>query len=260
MQSPRSKSEILLFDNGAGSIKYGLLSSSGKPLEPLPFSQHSSEGSVFSSSSSEGAVDGSSCEPLAVPNCCGRLNKQVQLLVADQAEAVQNGSSLNFLRAFDRGYCVNWNTQLDVWLRVLTKIQKKPKDLSLLVVTEPLINPEPLQNEYNEVIFEELEFPSVLRCPAPWFSAYEFQYAPPEGTVDPTNCLVIDAGFSFSHSVPVVNGKIVAAGVRRVDIGGKVKKAMLVFLKMISVCDRMSFRPRNISIQPIPTSHVHDPT
>jgi actin-related protein 6 len=33
--------------------------------------------------------------------------------------------------------------------------------------------------------------------------------------------LVVDAGFSFTHIVPVVRGAVASAGVRRIDVGGK---------------------------------------
>jgi actin-related protein 6 len=33
--------------------------------------------------------------------------------------------------------------------------------------------------------------------------------------------LVVDSGFSFTHVVPVFRGRIIPAGVRRIDVGGK---------------------------------------
>lgn len=37
----------------------------------------------------------------------------------------------------------------------------------------------------------------------------------------PECVLVVDSGFSFTHVVPVFRGRIVSAGVRRIDVGGK---------------------------------------
>lgn len=32
---------------------------------------------------------------------------------------------------------------------------------------------------------------------------------------------MVDAGFSFTHAVPVFDWRVLAAGVRRIDLGGK---------------------------------------
>lgn len=32
---------------------------------------------------------------------------------------------------------------------------------------------------------------------------------------------MVDAGFSFTHAVPVFDWRMLAAGVRRIDVGGK---------------------------------------
>ena len=39
---------------------------------------------------------------------------------------------------------------------------------------------------------------------------------------DPSCCVVVDSGFSFSHIVPICNHRAIAEGIVRVDVGGKV--------------------------------------
>lgn len=159
-----------------------------------------------------------------IPNCCGRMNKQVQLLIADQVNAVSTGSSLNFIRPFDRGYLVNWGSEVDIWKRILDKASCQIDTVDCLIMTEPILNPIEFQNDYNEMIFEEFNFNSYIRRPAPWFSAYESTFSSPSISSDSKSSsygIIIDAGFSFSHSVPYCDGKILSKGIRRVDIGGK---------------------------------------
>lgn len=58
-------------------------------------------------------------------------------------------------------------------------------------------------------------------------------------TFETSSCqLVVDAGFSFTHVVPVVDGRVVARGVKRVNVGGKL---LTNYLKEI-----VSFRQWNV--------------
>ena len=46
-------------------------------------------------------------------------NKPKQWLVADELEQVNNTANLTYTRPFDRGYLTNWQSELQVWRRVL---------------------------------------------------------------------------------------------------------------------------------------------
>lgn len=48
------------------------------------------------------------------------------------------------------------------------------------------------------------------------------QYAASRDLPQPRCAIVIDMGFSFTHIIPYVKGERVKAGIRRIDIGGKV--------------------------------------
>jgi len=120
------------------------------------------------------------------------------------------------------------------------------------VLTEAPFVPVALQNEMNEVLFEDFRFDSCLRRPAAWFSAYEFTEAQidallaaeaaaaalavggvamgsssssastsADGVPVGSGCTVIDSGFSCTHVLPFVNGKCLKRGVKRVNVGGK---------------------------------------
>src|SRR5690349_4958307 len=108
----------IILDNGAGKLKFGLAN------DP---------------------------EPKVVTNAAAKVNKTMQYLIADQIDDFKNGSLLSFNRPFDRGYLNNWQSEIEVWNQVLlTQMKIKPSDDSL-IMTEPLLVPETLQNDNNEV-------------------------------------------------------------------------------------------------------------
>jgi len=218
----------VILDNGAGRIKYGA--------------------SVFGQ---DAELKGS------IPNTMAKANKQMQVLIGDQMEEVHDKASLKYTRPFERGYMTNPHCQIEIWKRVFETPAMlggvaQPESTSLLI-TEPPFAPEPIQNDLNEVVFEEFGFQEYMRRPAAWFSAYEFDKtrAPPPrpaaaaAAISPRRggaaavaatasatpissalltqncCTIIDTGFSFSHVFPFIDGKCKKTAVKRVNVGGK---------------------------------------
>ena len=202
-------SSIVVLDNGAGKLKAGLFGGSQTTMQI----KHS--------------------------NCTARVAKQMNVagLTADEVDSYLNGSLLQYTRPFERGYLTNWSCESDVWNRVFGRhgLNIKPTE-SILVVTDAPFTPEPLQNDMNEVIFEEFEFQQCLRRPSAWFSAYEFANDPPLLSVTassssssssssratyPTCCTVVDSGFSCTHVMPFIHGTCQKPSVKRISVGGK---------------------------------------
>ena len=202
----------VIFDNGAGRLKFGCALVSDGTNERCQ-------------------IKGS------IPNCVAKANKQMQVLVGDQMEEVHDKSSLKYTRPFERGYMINPHCQIEIWRRLLDTpamlgAQVKPESTSL-VVTEPPFSPEPIQNDTNEIVFEEFGFNEYLRRPAAWFSAYEFEQSrsgagagagpgsPRAAHPTQSCCTIVDSGFSFTHIMPFVDGKCKKTAVKRVNVGGK---------------------------------------
>jgi len=160
--------------------------------------------------------------PVKQTNCTARMIKQMNILIGDDVDKCVNGSLLHYNRPFDRGYLVNWQCEIDIWSKLFSsnRLNVNPSESSLCVTDSPF-TPEQLQNDMNEVVFEEYSFQEYLRKPAAWFSAYEYQHNPPEGAINPSCCTVIDSGFSFTHAMPFIDGKCRKSGVKRVNVGGK---------------------------------------
>lgn len=165
----------LVVDNGAGRLKYGF-----------------------------------DCDekPRNVFHGTAKINKTMQVLNGDQVDSCQNGSMLLFTRPCDRGYINNWKCEIDVWTRMLETLNRKiPMDSTSLVVTEPPLNPESIQNCMNELVFEYFGFEEYFRKPSSWFSCYEFCNNSQYNSDGLDSCLVVDSGFSFSHAYPFIDGK-----------------------------------------------------
>ena len=177
-------SQYLIIDNGAGRIKYG---------------KYSPNGNIFNS----------------MPNCTARIAKQMQVLVGDDIDKIYNGSLLQYLRPFERGYLNNWPAEIEIWTKLLADPNLNIQNISehSIVMTEAPFNPIPWQNDTNEIIYEYFGFKSQLRLPAAWFSNYEFQHTHPEIEY-PENATIIDSGFSFTHVLPFLDGKCIKHAVR----------------------------------------------
>ena len=178
-------------------------------------------------------------------NCVARMQNSMNCLVGDEIDVFSNHSLLKYTRPFDRGYLVNWQTEIDVWNRIFDAdhLNISPMNHSL-VVTEPFLNPLVFQNEMNEVIFEDYMFESCCRRPAVSFAEYYFREYLQQNhdnriTTAHHGCmLVIDSGFSFTHVIPLINHKVVKNLSVRIDLGGKL---LTNYLKEI-----ISFRQMNV--------------
>jgi len=104
-----------------------------------------------------------------------------------------------------------------------------PRECSLLVTEAPLNLPN-VSTTYDQMVFEEYEFSSYYRCTSASLIPHGKLYGPkmPEAAV------LVESGHSFTHVTPILRGAPVAAGIRRIDIGGHM---MTNHLKMM-----LSFR------------------
>ena len=125
---------------------------------------------------------------------------------------------------FSRGFLL--------WLRWL--FLQVDCNSSPIVVTEPYFNFSSIQENMNELLFEEYDFKSIFRCNGQkipkqnnqnWilnrcldlFTAgflTQHKYSKDRGS-EPICCLVVDSGYSFTHIVPYVNGETIKEGLHR---------------------------------------------
>ncbi|KAB5591148.1 Actin-like protein ARP6 [Ceratobasidium theobromae] len=198
---------VVVFDNGAHTIKCGL------------------------SNSDE--------EPKFIPNTVIRLkgekNKQ---FIGPEFDESLDYSIVHYRLPFERGYLTDWDVEKAVWDRTFfgkNGFKIDPHDHSFLV-TEPNFNMHSIQETYDQMVFEEWEFSSYYRCPSAALVSSSDIFTPPDQP-QPECAVVVDSGFSFTHVTPVLQhisspglsqlgneilpGSIQWPSVRRLNIGGK---------------------------------------
>eukprot|EP00938_MAST-03A_sp_MAST-3A-sp1_P000649 g649.t1 len=157
-----------------------------------------------------------------IPNRFGTLPKQITKLYGeDTVKIMKNKATLRYKIPFERGYMIDPDCQEEIWSDTFSKrkLNIDPKQCNLLL-TEPYLNPRPLREQTNELVFEKFQFQSAAyRTPAELTSL--------DLAFDPTrkgssHCvLVLDLGFSFTHAVPVYKHRPIRDAIRRVSVGGK---------------------------------------
>jgi len=119
-----------------------------------------------------------------------------------------------------------------------------------LVLSHPAFQPQTIQRDTNEMVFEYFGFGSFLSLSSSMMCAVAMSNSQNHtmqvvnnnnavGTIDPAKAqqlretkamLIVDSGFSFSHIVPIVGAQTRKRAVRRINIGGK---ALTNYLKEI---------------------------
>lgn len=179
-----SAEHTLILDNGAYSIKAGYTTDGKARIYP---------NSVFKTKADRKRV-----------------------YVSDELDECKDRSSLYFVLPFERGYLVNWDTQLQIWNRLFDKDRLNVDfQQCRLVLTDPSDIARAFADNTEEIIFENFRFHSLLKTSAASCSAQL------HCTQENPCCIVVDSGHSFTHIVPFVQGQIVRNAVIRVDIGGK---------------------------------------
>lgn len=73
-----------------------------------------------------------------------------------------------------------------------------------------------------QVVFEDFGFASLYCCPGPLLSLQHVKGSAGHAPASQAGCgLVLDAGFSFTHAVPMFDNVVLESGVRRLNLGGK---------------------------------------
>ncbi|CAI5485586.1 unnamed protein product [Closterium sp. Naga37s-1] len=187
---------------------------------------------------------GGEAEPVKViPNFVAKAKSLKRPFVADLVDTCPDIKGLGVLRPVDRGYVVNWDLQRTIWDRAFSGILKVQPSSTSLLVSEPLFSLPGIQRSMAELAFEHFAFRSYLPVPSPML-AYRHESsvlrdsppAPPMPSLLATSSavaassamaleagcgVVVDAGFSFTHAVPIWNNRPLLQAVRRMNVGGK---------------------------------------
>ncbi|KAI0263934.1 actin family [Gloeopeniophorella convolvens] len=153
-----------------------------------------------------------------VPNAIVRSKGDKATYFGHELAACRDFATLSYRLPFERGYLVDWDAQKAIWDGVFSdQVLNVDTAETALLLTEPYFNLPNIQEVYDQFVFEEYEFQSYLCAPP----AALVPHAPLFGQPAPACTLVVDAGFSFTHVVPLLDGAVVWRAVRRIDVGGK---------------------------------------
>ena len=164
-------------------------------------------------------------DPKAVlPNCIAKPKRGVNVFVGEETEKFSmtgDMSQLTFQRPFERGYLNDWEIETQVWDHLFSEkhLDIEPYENSLMV-TEPLVNPNSLKQQMNEVVFETYGFQSYYRATTPRLAAkyYSIEHEFSD-FANSFSHLVVDSGYSWTTVTPVFDEFNIAASVKRVNIG-----------------------------------------
>ncbi|CAI6340155.1 unnamed protein product [Periconia digitata] len=193
-------SKTLVLDNGGYTLKAG----------------------IVSSANSEPSYD--TCA--VIPNCIARSTRDRRTYVASELEDCKDFGELAFRRPVEKGFIVNWEAQKAIWDHEFSGnsagdgLRCDPKETNLLLTERPNC-PKELQKNCDEIVFEQFEFAAYHRSIGPVFNAYH-PFEPNSLFSLPQECLLlIDTSYSDTTVLPVYNGQLIQAAVRRLTVGGK---------------------------------------
>ncbi|KAJ7035683.1 actin-related protein Arp6 [Mycena alexandri] len=214
---------VLVLDNGASTIKAGIVGQS------------------------------SSNEPWLIPNAVIRSKGDKAIYIGHELEKCKDYSALSYRLPLEKGYVVDWDAQKAIWDGILSDevLNINPTE-STLLITEPYFNLPKIQEVYDQFIFEEYEFQAQFRCPR-WLAALLIPHGTlfdKPGLATPECMLIVDSGFSFTHVVPLIEGKVAWTAVKRLDVGGKLLTNQLKEL--------VSFRQWNMMDETYIMNHVKE--
>ncbi|KAJ4481897.1 actin-like protein ARP6 [Lentinula aciculospora] len=212
-------SNVVILDNGAGSIKAGIASD-------IPAEQQVLE---------------------VIPNAIVRSKGDKATYFGHEIAKCKDYSSLHYQLPFEKGYVVDWDAQKAIWDGIFSQeVLGVNTTESSLILTEPYFNFPNIQEIYDQFVFEEYEFSSYHRCsPASLIPHGKLLGMPLSECM-----LIVDSGFSFTHVVPIIKNNIVWSAVKRLDVGGKLLTNHLKEL--------ISFRQWNMMEETYIMNHVKE--
>lgn len=161
-------------------------------------------------------------EILNFPNCIAKVKGEHITRIGASILECPGVSSLTLRRPIERGFLVNPQQQRDIWAHTLTQVLRVQARGGRLLLTEPVLNLSSIQEATDQILFEDMGFAEYWCCPAGILSLHEHAAQQPGLLANQAQCgLVVDAGFSFTHTLPIFDGQLLEGGIRRINLGGK---------------------------------------
>ncbi|KAJ6574470.1 actin-related protein Arp6 [Mycena capillaripes] len=190
------------------------------------------------------------CSLRIIANAVVRSKGDKATYISHELESCKEYSSLSYRLPLEKGYVVDWDAQKAVWDGILSDevLDVNPTE-STILITEPYFNLPKIQEVCDQFIFEEYEFQAQCRATPASLIPHGTLFDEP-ALPSPKSMLIVDSGFSFTHIVPLSEGKVIWSAVKRLDVGGKLMTNQLKEL--------VSFRQWNMMDETYIMNHVKE--
>ena len=214
-------------------------------------------------------ANGCRCFPNAVAKTVGDSSGRGSSkgrLVGEDILHQKDVSSIQLRRPVDRGYVVDWDLEKEIWGHGFKKVlaqqtnadesqDRKQRSGLGIVVTEPYMNLNSMREKAMKMLLEDMRFSSVLMLYPATLSLYHMAAKGADNYVAKAALeagagVVIDAGFSFTHVVPLFDWHPIKSAIRRIDLGGK---ALTNLMKEL-----VSFRSMNMMKETYLMDYIKD--
>ncbi|XP_058807177.1 actin-related protein 6 isoform X2 [Phymastichus coffea] len=154
-----------------------------------------------------------------IPNCMMKSKSERRRpFTGNQIEECRDMAGLYFMLPFQKGYLINWDVQKTVWDHIFSKDCCNVNfGETSMIITEPPFNFASIQEAMAEIFFEEYDVASLLRINPSTLANFHYRHENPTAKC----CIIVDVGYSFCYISPYVNDMRIKAGIRRIDVGGK---------------------------------------
>ncbi|KAM7540673.1 hypothetical protein Aperf_G00000026948 [Anoplocephala perfoliata] len=95
-----------------------------------------------------------------------------------------------------------------------------------LFITEPYFNFSSTKETLNELFFEEYRVAGLVRANPSFYAAYKYRIETPQRLS--RYSFIIDSGYSFTHLLPMADGKVMKDFALRLSVGGKILTNRLI--------------------------------
>ncbi|XP_054161001.1 actin, clone 302-like [Oppia nitens] len=191
----------LVIDNGSGMCKAGFAGDE-EPTTILP------------------TVVGRSREQGLVAKGIGK-KKWDDSYVGNEAQSRRDILAMNY--PIERGLVTNWDDMETVWHHTLYNELRAITERHPILLTECPLNPKANREKSVQIMFETFDMPAMYLANQAVLSLYASGHI---------TGIVVDSGYTVTHTVPVYNGYALQYAIQRLDLAGRDLTDYLV--KMLS--------------------------
>ncbi|AAS54580.1 AGR091Wp [Eremothecium gossypii ATCC 10895] len=202
--------------------------------------------------------------PYRARNCLTR-DRYGRYHLSNQMDQIRDISHCHIRRPSELGQLISWELEEQIWDYCLFNPDefgwelKDSKDVDLIASETCMTIPE-ISKNMDQVVFEEYEFGSMMKCPVaqfvPFDRARDYDIVGGAGEVVEAKSgynnfqLVVDSGFNCTWVMPVIKGVPYYKATKKLDIGGRFLNGLLK--------ETISFRHYNVMDETILINNIKE--